>query len=261
MMTLKANAAAAKLETLKEATLRTLGEATDQRTMSAAIDAIKNLNSIDFSSMPSFERARDAAVLDVTNMLADVDDRSFKEKLIGIFKGDDNPIYTALAFGSAVRSFFPMLTQYVEVITSRNQKEIDGSTRIEDIGALDLNKSLRAFVEKNLQPRGLIFKAHGKGWYKKYFGNQTSSALVNDVMFLTIDELKNVVNDVRRATKPIEKTTSKNDDQKSTVDDPKQRVKTIWKKISDDMGDLSAAEQNIVVRTIVALQKQELLTQ
>lgn len=267
MTTLRARTKQIQLESLKQSTLSVLREELDQRTMESAIDAIKSLNSIDFSKLPSFERARDAAVLDVTNMLAGVDDRGFKEKLISLFNSNDNPIYTALAFGSAIKSFFPVLAKYIDAIAVKNQQTAEASTRIEDIGTLDLNKALRTLIERNFKPKGLVFKAHGKGWYGKYFGRQSSSALVDDIMFLTLDELKQVVTDVRRtgqaATAPAE--IAKNQTTTEPIEDDdkdhEQRIKAAWKKISTDMGDLSSDEKRLVSRTLSALKKQGLLTQ
>lgn len=260
-----------KLDEARQNFSNVLNEDIDRQTMDAAINAIQKLQSIDFSNMPNFDAARDAALADVTSMLAG-DDRNFKQKVMDVFRKNDNALYRSLAFASAIHGFFPLFTKFISALTTKNNVASAGNVRIEDIGHdnpntnANLHKSIRRFVENNFKPKGLVFKSHGSDWMRAYFGSIPLDRIIDDIMLLTLDDLKRVTGDVKRATAKVEIAAEKTDEldveKSSNAGEPsekQQRIQSAWKKIKGSLGDVDQPTKQIAQRIMNALDNHALL--
>lgn len=197
--TLKNKYVARNLDMINEAVQHILVEEVDKQTMAAAIGAIKKLQNIDFSNVPTLSAARDAAVVDITRLAAGDDKKSVLQRIGAAFGKENGTIYTTLAFGSAIKNFFTMFNDYIDAVTTQNGKPANPNLRLEDIGGEDLHNAIRKFVETNFKPSGGIFKKFGSDWKQKYLGNSIDK-VVDDIMFLNVGEIKKIIGDVRGAT-------------------------------------------------------------
>ena len=276
--TLKKKLNAARLDSLNEAAQSVLTEEIDKQVMQAAIGAIKKLQNINFAEMPNLSKARDAALTDITRLAAGDDPRTRLQKLAAAFGKENGVIYSALAFGSAIKNFFSLFSQYIDAVTTRNGKAAAPDLRLEDIGGEELHNAIRKFVHVNFKPQGGIFKRFGSDW-KKYLGDDMDK-IVDDIMFLNVGELKQVINDVQTQTanvnqaaataeKQAPQAAASNPGKPQPVDLPGENVpvdmpedaaaKAAWGKVKGQLGNLDPAASGVAKRVIAALAAADML--
>jgi hypothetical protein len=265
---LKKTVARKQLQTLHES-IDLINEDIDKALLKQVVDVVKKLQSIDFSAIPSLDAARDAVVVDITNLVSGNNKPGFIDRIKGLFGNDSgNPVYTALAFGSAVKSFFSLFSEYVNAIATKNGQTVqDGERVIDVLGGDEMVDAVRKLVEKGFQPQGRIFASLGKGWQEKYLKGGTDE-LVDDVMQMPIDALTKVVTNVRSATRDVGKVATDVNKQAGNADTVpaaatttggKKTAADVWNQIKGDFPGTSEDERKTIKTVLNVLINSDLI--
>ena len=194
-------------------------EAFDKQQMSAAVDIIKKLKSIDFKSLTSLSQARDIAVAEVTKVLGGSKDQGIVRKIVSLFKDEkENPLIDTLAFADALHNFFTQFTEYINalnssnkdknatlgsVVTGKSQDELDDMGSIDNLGTEEKKKlaDLQSVIVKGMKPEGALANI-GKNWVDKYMkGKKGLSQLAKDLLKMSVKDLQQVSNSVTSSLK------------------------------------------------------------
>lgn len=195
-------------------------EAFDKQQMTAAIDIVKKLKAIDFGGLTALSQARDAAIADVTKVLAGSKSTGLIRRIVDLFSDSkENPLVDALAFSDALKNFFDQFTQYVTALGTTDEDAtlgaiVTGKTDedVEDlgsVGALDpasKNKlaDLQKVIVNGFKPSGAL-AAIGKNWIDKYLkGKKGLRQLANDIVKMRLKDLNVVSNNVTTSLKNVE---------------------------------------------------------
>jgi len=245
---------------LNEISRKRLNEEIDQKLLKAVIDTVKKLQAINFGKLEILDQARDAAVLDATKIASSTDKPGFMNRIASMFRDNKNPLYDALAFGSAISNFFPMLSQYAEAISAKGGAEVDGSKTLFQISSNEMDPAIKNLISKGLRPNGALAKL-GAGWAKKYLKGSIDD-LVSQIMDASIDELKQISVSVKQSTTNI-KQVSQAAEQKSQTGETKGEesgdMKGTYLKIKNDLGDIDDSQRKTVATVLTALKKHDLL--
>lgn len=194
-------------------------EAFNKQDMAAAIDIVKKLKTFNFGSLQILSSARDAAVNDVTAVLAGDKNVGIVRKIVNLFKGHkENPLIDVIAFCDAMKNFFDQFTQYITVLSSDDQQTlatvVTGKTP-EQLRDAETITGLAGEQKKQLQNLYKVitngFKPNGtlanvsKNWIDKYVGGRGNlKQLAQQMMAMKVGELKQVATNVSGSLKNVE---------------------------------------------------------
>jgi hypothetical protein len=204
MSSLKKSFTSKRLYLISEA-IEVINEDVDRETVKNAVSIIKKLQAIDFSNLPLLDQARDEVISDLASVASGDDKRGLLSKLAGFFKSNDanNPMYAALAFGSAVKSFFTLFSEFVNSIATKNGTPPNGADRILDLlERQNVVSQVHKLATNGFKPQGKIFKKIGTDWQKKYI-KALPSDIADEIMNLSFDELNKVIGAVKQATSGV----------------------------------------------------------
>lgn len=260
--TLKKTVAVKQLQTLRE-NIETLTEDIDKDLLKQVVDVVKKLQTIDFSSLPSLDAARDAVVVDITNFVSGNNKPGWIDRIRGLFDSDaGNPVYAALAFGSATKSFFALFSEYINAIATKNGKTVQPGERVLDVlGGDEMVDAVRKLVVKGFQPQGRIFSSLGKDWQTRYFKGGTTE-LVDDIMQMEIAQLTKVVTDVRSATRDVARVaTDVNAKAAPSADEApgKKSSKDVWSQIKGEFPSTSDDDRKLIQSVLNVLINNDLI--
>lgn len=192
-------------------------EAFDKQQMAAAVDIIKKLKAIDFGALTSLAQARDAAVNDVTKVLAGDKSQGLIRKIVGLFKSDkENPLVDVLAFSQALNNFFGQFSQYITalgggkddqalgtIVTGKSPEELADLNAIKGLGGEEKKKlgDLQKVILNGFKPEGALANL-GKNWIDKYMkGKKGLQMLAQDMLKMTVKDLTNIGTNVTNSLK------------------------------------------------------------
>jgi hypothetical protein len=223
--------------------------------------------------MNILDKARDNAVQDAIKVITGDQKKGFMNSVASFFRsGKENPLFDALAFGSAISSFFPKLTQLVEALASKGGAKVDDTKTLSQIAKSDeMIDSIKKIITQGLRPNGILAKL-GAGWAEKYLDGSIDD-LANEIMNSTLGEIKKVASSVKQSTDNIERVSTdippqpKDDSAKPKDDsdtpspnaDPKKQLQNAYGKIKGNLGDLDQNQRKIVASVLRELIKQNLL--
>jgi hypothetical protein len=250
-----------RLARLDESAGPLVTEEIDRRFMATALNAVKRLQSIDFGPLTRLDNARDKAVLDVTKITSGESGPGILDRLMSMFRGQRSPIYDALAFGSAIANFFPLLSEYIEALASKGGKQIDTSATLDaSLGGDELRDSMRKLVVSGLKP-GRTLADLGKNWVKKYLENGLDD-LAEQLMHASVEDIRKIAASVKQATttvKQVSQEVPKQQEPEKTDDESQVRVKSAYTKIKPTLGDLSSDDRKMVANVLKVLDSNGLL--
>lgn len=192
-------------------------EAFDKQQMAAAVDIIKKLKAIDFGALTSLAQARDAAVNDVTKVLAGDKSQGLIRKIVGLFKSDkENPLVDVLAFSQALNNFFGQFSQYITalgggkddqalgtIVTGKSPEELADLNAIKGLGGEEKKKlgDLQKVILNGFKPEGALANL-GKNWIDKYMkGKKGLQMLAQDMLKMSVKDLTNIGTNVTNSLK------------------------------------------------------------
>jgi len=198
-------------------------EAFDKQQMAAAIDVVKKLKSIQFGPLKPLAAARDAAVADVTKVLAGGKNQGLIRKIVNLFKSDkENPLVDVLAFSSALYNFFGQFTQYIEslstgvegadekalgaLVTGKSDEELSDINAVAGLGADEKKKlaDLQKVIMNGLKPSGMLAKI-GKNWVDKYMkGRKGLQEFAKSLLRVKVATLKATAESVTSSFQNVE---------------------------------------------------------
>lgn len=186
---------------------RLILEAFDKQQMAAAIDIVKKLKTINFGTLQSLAQARDAAITDVTKVLAGDKSQGLIRKIVNLFKSDkENPLVDTLAFAEALHNFFTQFTQYVTALGGGDKDITLGAAvtgqsgedkEIVDFAAAVKNKNpkandLQKIIINGFKPEGALANI-SKNWIDKYMkGKKGLQQLANEMFGMKMGDLQTV---------------------------------------------------------------------
>ena len=194
-------------------------EAFDKQQMAAAVDIIKKLKAVDFGALTSLAQARDAAVNDVTKVLAGDKSQGLIRKIVGLFKSEkENPLVDVLAFSQALNNFFGQFSQYITalgggkedqalgtIVTGKSPEELADLNAVKGLGGEEKKKlgDLQKVILTGFKPEGALANL-GKNWIDKYMkGKKGLQALAQDMLKMSVKDLTaigtNVTNSLKNA--------------------------------------------------------------
>lgn len=248
-----------KLLNLDENTKERLNEEIDQKLLSIVIETVKKLQTINFGSITILDEARDSAVLDVTQIATAIDKPGFINKIASFFRNDKSPVFDALAFGSAISNFFPMLSKYANAMASKGGKEVDDSLTLAELSGQseELTNAVKNMITKGLKPSGVLANL-GAGWNKKYI-KQSPDELADQIMQAPISEIGQVAESVKNATKQVTQVATKAAQKNETPNQDVSKIQSAYTKIKDELGDMNNDKKQIVANVLKALANSDLL--
>lgn len=252
-----------KLVRLDEARRQKLNEEIDQKLMQTVVAAVKQLKQINFGQTEILKQARDAAVLDVTRAASGTQKNGLMNKIAGMFREKNSPLYDALAFGSAISSFYPQLIDYVEALGTDDGQPVDDKMSIGQIVQDDdMKTAIRGVISKGLRPSGALAKM-GAGWAKKYLKGSIDD-LVDQVMAAPIGELKGTAASVKQATSNVAQVAQAaaqraQDPQAAPGQNPNEKIQNAFAKIKDSLGDMDDQKKQSVADILKSLAAADLL--
>lgn len=198
---------------------RLIFEAFDRQQMAAAIDIVKKLKAINFGGLTSLAQARDAAVGDVTKVLAGNGGQGLIRKIVNLFKGQqENPLVDVLAFSDAMNNFFGQFTQYVTtlgggdndqtlstIVTGKSPDELADINAVKGLGGAEKKKlgDLQKVIVNGFKPDGVLANI-GKNWIDKYLkGRKGLQALAQDMLKMSVKDLVAISNSVTSSLKNV----------------------------------------------------------
>lgn len=206
MSTLKQRHSLKELDKRLSGVSMLITEDLDRNTLIAAIDVIKRLNSIDLSAVPALDSARDEAVSTASDAAAGIDRRGTGTKILDLFRGQRSPFIDALALAAALRSFFPLLEKFVSAVASKDGAEAPGDVPLNQIlNSERLVAGIRNVVEKGLKPDGR-FARLSKDWRKRFL-TASNDEIVDQIMDMSLQQVKDVTKAVAAATGAAPKVT------------------------------------------------------
>ena len=129
-----------------------INEAFDKETTDQAIKLIKQMNAIKWpTQLQSFKSITEQAISELQKIFVGGDrQKNIFSKIVDLFKGDEaNPFVDAIAYASAIHSFFTTINKYVEANNPKNMGTVGD--------VLGGNKKLlQQIVKKGLKPEGMI---------------------------------------------------------------------------------------------------------
>lgn len=196
-------------------------EAFDKQQMAAAIDIVKKLRTLSFGALTSLAQARDAAVADVTKVLAGDKSQGLIRKVINLFKNQkENPLVDVLAFADALNNFFGEFTQYVSalggeggadqtlgtIVTGKSPEELADINAVKGLGGEEKRKlgELQKVIINGFRPEGALANI-GKNWIDKYLkGKKGLQAIAQDMLKMTVKDLSVISTSVTSGLKNVE---------------------------------------------------------
>lgn len=191
-------------------------EAFDKQQMTAAIDVVKRLKSINFASMDILSKARDAAVADVTKVLSGGKNTGVIRTIINLFKTQkENPLVDALAFADALKNFFDLFNKYIDALNTGNDNNatllavITGNSQASDVNSLSNDEKkklddLQKVIIKGFKPTGAIAMV-GKNWVDKYMhGSQGLKSLASSIIKMSVKDVEVITNSVIKALQNVD---------------------------------------------------------
>jgi hypothetical protein len=251
-----------KLGKLEESRQQKLNEEIDQKLLKVVVETIKRLQAINFGTITSLDQARDAAVLDVTRAAVGDQKKGLMNRLASMFRKNDNPVFDALAFGSAIANFFPMLAQYTEALASKGGQQVnDDQSLSELVNSSQMFDAIKKMITKGLRPSGVLAKL-GAGWAKKYLKGSLEE-LVNQIIQTPLSEIKQIAASVKQSTSNIsnvgQQVAQRAQQQPQQSGEAPNKVQGAYAKIKDSLGDLDDQKKQTVADVLKALEKQGLL--
>jgi hypothetical protein len=206
------------------------------------------------------------------------DKKSLGQRLRGLFGGGNEQLYDALAFGSALQTFFTAFGQYIAALASKNRVTMGDEMRVADVSSENLQDSaLRRFITNNLKPKGSIFSKYGKGW-SKAVGDVDS--LGDEIMSLSLGQLKTIISGAKSIGQSIPTVNLAPADYRQTPPDvpgqaqqaqptqpqadelgstdaapPGPAYKAIWNQIKDEIGPVDAKQRGLIAKVLKTLEK------
>lgn len=189
-------------------------EAFDKERLNTAVTLIKALQSIDFASvkLPTFAKARDAAIKDVNEILALTSKNGLMKRLVSMFKKPQNPMIDALSFCDATKNFFEGLLQYVEakktgvndaetltlrslVVGPTQNDGVLGSPQKDVIDNKKQMQTLQNLIINGFKPDKTIRRLTSRAWLQKYLKNDYAG-VATDIMKAKVQDLEKIGKDV-----------------------------------------------------------------
>jgi len=197
---------------------RLIVEAFNKQHMAAAIDIVKKLKSFNFGSLSSLSSARDAAINDVTAVLAGDKNVGIVRRIVNLFKNrKENPLLDVIAFADAMKNFFEQFTQYMTTLSSDDQQTlatvVTGKTPEELRNAETITglageqkkqlQNLHKIITNGFKPSGTLANV-SKNWIDKYLGGRGNlKQLAGQMMAMKVSELKQIAVNVSESLKNV----------------------------------------------------------
>lgn len=249
-----------KLRKLDEAARQRLHEELDQKMLSNIVATVKKLQAIDFGSMEILDQARDAAVLDVTKTATGDQKRGLMNRIASLFRSDKNPLFDALAFGSAIANFFPQLAQLVEALGSKGGAKVNDRATLAQIAQSDeMVNAVKNVITKGLRPSGVLAKL-GAGWSEKYLKGSIDD-LAEQIMNTSLAEIKAVTASVKQATSNVAQVAQAAQQRGAQQSDAPSddKLKGTFAKIKNDLGEMDDNQMKVVAKVLKTLEQSGLL--
>jgi hypothetical protein len=196
-------------------------EAFDKKQMSAAIDIVKKLKALNFGALTTLSQARDAAINDVSKVLAGTNSSGLVNKIINLFKSEkDNPLVDTLAFANATNNFFGQFSQYMTALgggdqnsdqtlsfitTGKSADELADVSSINGLGAEEKKKlgDFQKVVVNGFKPDGALSKV-SQTWVDKYMkGTKGLKLLAKEMLGVNVKDLNVIANNVTNNLKNV----------------------------------------------------------
>jgi len=250
-----------KLTKIDEAARQKLNEELDQKLLNNIVGTVKKLQAINFGNMDILDQARDAAVLDVTKTATGDQKKGFMNRVASMLRGDKNPLFDALAFGSAIANFFPQLAQLVEALGSKGGAAVDENQTLADIAQSDeMKNAVKNVITKGLRPSGVLAKM-GSGWAKKYLKGSIDE-LADQIMNTPLKDIKSTAASVKQATSGVTQVAQAA--QQRAQQNPQQqpsgdKAASAFEKIQGELGNLDDGDKAAVNKILKMLDNAGLL--